>query len=134
MKMPKSPRFNVDVTKEIIQASASRDSSHCMIAEAVRAAYPGAQFVAVDIQTIRFTDRPKGLRFTYLTPRQAQVALVKFDQGQVTDPFRFQQRAGQVTKAGRNRVPRATTDSREASDHDNLRKARLVQGDRIRSV
>lgn len=93
----RAPRVLVAITEEIIAASKQRDSSHCMIAEAVKAAYPDARRVSVDLQTIRFSDPRKGLRFTYLTPRTAQVALVNYDQGKLPPPFAVQLRNGQVT-------------------------------------
>lgn len=103
-RTPKAPRVRVTVDAATIHESLSRDSSHCMIAEAVRAAYPAAASVAIDIQTIRFSDRKKGLRFTYLTPRIAQVPLIKFDQGIKPEPFEFTLRNGQVTRAGSSQV------------------------------
>lgn len=75
-----------------------------MIAEAVKAAYPGCSYVSVDLQTIRFSDLEKGVRYTYLTPRTAQVALVGWDVGVKPEPWRMQLRNGQVTKAGRTRI------------------------------
>jgi hypothetical protein len=71
-----------------------------MIAEAVKLAVPGARYVSVDLQTIRFTDPTGEKRYTYLTPRRAQVALVNFDQGRAPEPFKVQLRGGVVTKAG----------------------------------
>ena len=98
-RRPRSPKISVNVTEEIIKESTLRDSSHCMIAEAVRAAYPDAQRVSVDLQTIRLSDPKKGLRYTYLTPRTGQVALIRFDQGELPEPFTMQLRGGQVTTA-----------------------------------
>lgn len=99
-RTPRSPRFTIEVTDEIIADGVERNSSHCVVAEAVKASYPDAKRVSVDLQTIRFSDYTKGLRYTYLTPRAAQVALVQFDQGIKPEPFKFQLRTGQVTKAG----------------------------------
>src|SRR5688572_22178065 len=79
-RTPRAPRVIVNVTQEMIDRSMVKDSSHCMIAETVRAAVPSAQYVAVDIQTIRFSDPKRRLRYTYLTPRIAQVPIVQFDQ------------------------------------------------------
>src|SRR6266403_5193605 len=74
-----------------------QNSSHCMIAESIKAAYPRARFISVDISTIRFTDPDKGQRYTFLTPRRAQVALVQFDQGLKPTPFHLQLRKAHVT-------------------------------------
>lgn len=99
-RKPRAPQPRVQVTQEHITGSMQRDSSHCMIADAVRDAVPGAQRIAVDLQTIRFTDPKTNYRYTYLTPRTAQVALVKFDQGdEGIEPFAFSLRQGQVTLA-----------------------------------
>jgi hypothetical protein len=86
------------VDEETIDQSIKRDSSHCMIAEAVKAAFPDAQSVSVDVQTIRLSDPTKRLRYTYLTPRIAQVAIIKFDQGDKPEPFEVTLRNAQVTR------------------------------------
>lgn len=100
-----SPQVKVEVTAEIIAQATECDSEHCMIAEAVKAAFPGSTFVSVDLQTIRFSEPEKHLRYTYLTPRVAQIALVNFDQGRKPEPFTFQLRRGQVTRSG-GRTPK----------------------------
>lgn len=82
----------IKVSAEIIAEATKADSSHCMIADAVRAQVPGASYVSVDLQTIRFTDREKGVRYIYLTPMAAQQQLVRFDQGHEMKPFSFQLR------------------------------------------
>ncbi len=102
--LPKSPKLQLHITQEIIDAAQVRDSNHCMIAEAIKAARPEAKNISVDLATIRFTDPNKRVRFTYLTPRVAQVCLVNFDQARPAVPFSFQIRSGQVTRAGANRT------------------------------
>jgi hypothetical protein len=99
---PRAPRVPLVVTEEMIEDAIPRDSSHCVFAEAVKAAFPGALKVAVDLQTIRFTDPKRGLRYTYLTPRPVQIAIINFDQGVRPEPFDIQLRNGQVTAAGAN--------------------------------
>ena len=98
--------MTVHVTKEVIEQSEERDSSHCMIAEALRKALPEARNISVDLATIRFSDPEKRLRYIYLTPRQAQVALVLFDQGKHNDPFTIFLRGAQVVKMGDPKAPR----------------------------
>lgn len=98
--IPRSPRVTIDVTAEIIDSSVEKDSAHCMISEAVRLALPGVRAVSTDLQTIRFTDPVKGLRFAYLTPRKAQVALVNFDQGRKPEPFTIRLTKGSVHRSG----------------------------------
>lgn len=100
-RRPKAPQVTISVTDTMIEQAKPRDSQHCMIADALKAAYPTAQRISVDLATIRFTDPEKGLRYTYLTPRSVQSELVKFDLGKVTDPFQFRVRQGQVTRSGR---------------------------------
>lgn len=72
-----------------------------MIADAVEAVYAEKHGttpcrVAVDVQSIRLTDRKRGQRFVYLTPRVAQRALVQFDQGITPTEFTFRLQSGQV--------------------------------------
>lgn len=92
------PRPVIDVTEEIVAEATRGDSSHCMIADAIAAQIPGATRVAVDLQTIRWSNRDKGERYVYLTPPVAQDALVRFDQGQPVEPIMFRLRAAQVTR------------------------------------
>lgn len=119
-KLGRAPRVKVEVTRELIEQATKRSSSHCMFAEAVKVAVPNANFVSVDLQTIRWTDPVKGERYTYLTPRSAQVALVQFDQGITPEPFPFQLRGGQTTRSGKTKraAPKADTKGkRQQSAH-----------------
>ena len=100
-KLPTSPRLKVTVTDEIIETSKRRSSSHCMTAEAVRAAYPDASRVSVDMQTIRFTNPKRGLRFVYLTPPKVQHAIILFDKGETPMAFDFRLANGHVVLAGK---------------------------------
>jgi hypothetical protein len=98
---PLAPRVNVKVLKEYINTAIRGDSSHCMGALGVEAALPyKPQRLAVDLQTIRWTDPALGLRYVYLTPRVMQEALLEFDEGINPDEFTFTLRHGQVTRAG----------------------------------
>lgn len=105
---PHAPRVKLQITEELIEDAIPRDSPHCLWAEAVKAAVPDAKYISVDIQTIRFTDPRKGLRYTYLTPRIAQVALIQFDQGIRPTPHSVQLRNGQVTPSGGRNKSRQT--------------------------
>lgn len=98
-RLPRAPRVKLEITEELIEDAIPRDSSHCLWAESVKTAVPDATRISVDIQTIRFTDSKKGLRYTYLTPRTAQIALIQFDQGIRPEPHSVQLRGGQVTAA-----------------------------------
>lgn len=105
-------RVVIDVTPAMIERAEKKDSSHCMIADAVRAAIPEAKSVSVDLVTIRFTDPTKSQRYIYLTPLNAQQALVDFDQGRHTEPFKFVlakavQVAASGNQPGKKNPPRA---------------------------
>ncbi len=98
----RAPQIDVRVTEELIAGAVPRNSGHCMVADAVAAAHPGARHVSVDLQTIRLTDGD--YRYTYLTPRAAQLALIRFDQGQEgIEPFHVKLRRGAVSLSGPGR-------------------------------
>lgn len=114
-KLGRAPYMDVSITDEVIKDGVSRDSGHCMIAEAVRAVRPNAAYISVDLQTIRFSDMVKMERYTYLTPRNAQVALVKFDQGIMPEPYVFKLRSGHVTRAGKSKEQNEAAQKKSAS-------------------
>lgn len=97
--VPQTPKVDVYVDEKTINEAVVRNSSHCMIAEAVKKALPYARGVLVDLQSIRLTDADRGLRYTYLTPRGAQLALIAFDQGEKPKPFRMHLAKGSVRRA-----------------------------------
>jgi len=105
-KTPAAPRLEVDVRRNVINAAERRRSSTCMVSNAVKECWPDAKRISTDIQTIRLT--MDGVRCVYLTPRKVQSAIVKFDRGVHTAPFRFQLRNGQAT------TPRRTGKSSKA--------------------
>lgn len=81
-RVPTSTRsIDMHVTPEIIDRAVVRNSGHCLVADALKAAMPDATRVSVDLQTIRFTLPSTGRRFIYLTPESAQHLLIDFDQG-----------------------------------------------------
>lgn len=102
--MPVHPGISslrVPVTEEIISGACVADSSHCMIADAIRAAVPDARNISVDVQTIRFSLYDWDERIVYLTPRQGQEALLDFDAGETPDPFVMTLRTPMVTRMRR---------------------------------
>lgn len=103
----RSPRLNITVTQTEIDKSMKRDSSHCMIAEAIKRHVPDASFVSVDLATVRFTDMHAGVRYIYLTPRSAQLALLRFDAGEKPEPFGFRLQGASVLLTGSARKARA---------------------------
>src|SRR5260221_2046 len=132
MSSPRSPKVTIEITPDLIESSKERDSLRCMVAEAVKKASLGAAFVSVDLQTIRFSDRNKGYRYTYLTPRSAQIALIEFDQGTTPEPFSFQLRGGQVTFSGSRPGQKAQRDEEKDAGHGNQKKATAVKARLIR--
>jgi hypothetical protein len=98
---PKIGRVTVSVTAEHIEHAIPMDSSHCMIADAIKAAVPKAKAVSVDLASIRWTDPRAGKRYLYLTPPSVQAALIRFDNGQKPTPFRFTLRQpAQIANSG----------------------------------
>lgn len=79
----------VTVTRELIERATQRDSRHCMVAEAIKSAYPRLTNISVDLQTIRYTDPRMKKRYTCLTPPLAGNAIVEFDQGRTVEPFKL---------------------------------------------
>lgn len=60
--------------------------------------------MSVDLQSIRFSDPSRGLRYVYLTPRIAQEALILFDEGRPVPPFECRlARASQIVAMYRRR-------------------------------
>lgn len=110
-----APRVKLNVTQEIIDEAVQANSSHCVYAEAIKAAVPGAKRIAVDIQTMRFTLGDE--RLIYLTPRTAQEDIVNFDQGEKPPPRSLELRNGHVIPKG------------SGPGKDRQRKATLVAGE-----
>ena len=77
----------IPVTAEIIAEASKANSGHCMIADAIKKALPMMTAVTVDLQTIRFSDRVKGVRYIYLLPAFAQKQLLRFDYGVEVEPW-----------------------------------------------
>lgn len=91
--------MKIQVTADHIAEGITRDSNHCMFADAIREKVPTAKFIMVDLQTIRFTDGDT--RYTYLTPAVAQTALLKFDQGDRSiRPFTLTLQGAKTRKSG----------------------------------
>jgi hypothetical protein len=80
----------VNVSQNQIDEAVRADSSHCMIADALRTSYPSALYISVDTRTIRATDPINGMRMTWLTPIACARNIVRWDQGINPEPFRVQ--------------------------------------------
>jgi hypothetical protein len=105
----KAPVIRGKVTEEMILNAVRGNSGWCMVSVAVKAAAPWATHISSDLQTIRVTDPTKGLRYVYLTPRMAQNALIKFDQGKQPEPFDFALRGGSTHTSYKRAAPGSTT-------------------------
>ena len=93
----------INVTQDEIDTAIRNDSSHCMIADALRAQYPDATSISVDLRTIRMTDPIRKKRYTWLTPLTAARVLAQWDQGINPNPFRQQLSSpAQVRPSGRD--------------------------------
>jgi len=83
--------MKIHTTRKHIETAIERDSHHCMIADAVKSRNDDASYIAVDLQSIKFTSKKTGERFTFLTPPKAQMNIIRFDQGKKDiEPFNFE--------------------------------------------
>ena len=100
-------KATISVEQKHIDDAMERNSSHCATAEAIKEAIPDARFVSVDLQTIRWTDPKKGLRYCFLTPHVVQHnIIIPFDQGdrEGCKPITFRMKPAFVTKSGKKRT------------------------------
>jgi hypothetical protein len=82
--------MRIYVADEQIDTSCRRDSHHCMIADSVKVAIPEAQYILVDVQSIRYTIASQQIRYCHLTPLRVQRAIIAFDRGKKVEPFSFE--------------------------------------------
>jgi hypothetical protein len=94
-----SPRPTINVTQSDIDMAMPKESRHCMVALAIHRDVPSATHVLVDIQTIRWTDKAKGLRYTYMTPAKVIATMLAWDEAIKPAPFSFRLRGAQITTA-----------------------------------
>ncbi len=96
-------RLSIQVTEDIINTALPANSGHCMASDAVKLAAESRGWkigkVLTDLQTIRFTDLKKKIRYICFTPRTVQVALLAFDQGQKPEPFSFRLQPVQILQS-----------------------------------
>ncbi len=119
-----SPTIRCSVSAERIADSCRRSSSHCMIAEALRETL-GAEWIGktiiVDLYYAALTHRGRNLRYSYLLPRAAQLALIDFDRGVVPAPFSFELR--QASKITRTKSKRKSVGSKNKAAYARQRYA-----------
>jgi hypothetical protein len=99
-------KAQITVLRRHIDDAMLANSSHCAIAMAIQEAVPHARFIAVDLQTIRWTDPGKGVRYCFLTPAVAQhQVIIPFDQGRRDEckETTFRMKPAFVTRSGRRR-------------------------------
>lgn len=89
-------QLKVRVTSGNISYAKKGDSRRCMIANALQQVIPNAKYIIVDAQSIRYTDPKTHMRHVYLTPANAQRALIAFDKGATVKPFQFAASTGYV--------------------------------------
>jgi hypothetical protein len=75
-------QIKIEVTEADFLRAVPRNSGHCAISDAIRRQVPDATAITTDLQSIRWTNRKKGERYIYFTPRTGQLALINFDQGE----------------------------------------------------
>ena len=100
----KNGRTHIPVTQEHIDSALAKSSSHCVIAESIRAACPSAKHIAVDLATIRWTTA-NGVRLVFLTPHLAREVIVHTDQAErdLIRPFVLRMKPAIVCHAGKKR-------------------------------
>ena len=122
MREGAAPRLRFPVTAEMIEKSKPNDSGHCMVALGLKAAIPHAAWVTADLATIRFTDIRTGMRYIYLTPASAQVALLDFDDGVLPEPFDVTASAAQIVE------PKKVREARTKASPGKRQKATVSRG------
>jgi hypothetical protein len=112
-----SGRATISVEQKHIDESLKASSSHCAIAEAIRDAIPWATYISIDLQSCRWTDSKRGIRYFFLTPHIAQELVINFDQGNLDKlvPVTFSMRPCTITTAGA-RYARHTPDNEQLTD------------------
>jgi hypothetical protein len=73
--------LEIEITEENYKRAITENSGGCLVADAIKEAYPRFTNVKVDVATVRVTDPEKGERYTYLTPPSVGQTLLFFDQG-----------------------------------------------------
>jgi hypothetical protein len=101
-------RAEISVEQPHLDAALRANSSHCAIAMAIKEQVPDARHIAVDLQTIRWSNPKRGVRYVFLTPHIAQTdVIIPFDQGEECKPVSFKMRPAFISRIGakRNQTP-----------------------------
>lgn len=119
--------MKIQVEREHIANGIEKDSHCCMIADAVKAAVPDAQYILVDLQSIRFSRKALKRRYTYLTPPIAQQNLLRFDHGDKTiKPFAFSLNAPRTRGMGWKAQGNRTEPNRKGKRYRKTGKKRPI--------
>jgi hypothetical protein len=100
-------KATISILQRHIDEAIEKNSSHCATAEAIKEQVPEARFISVDLQTVRWTDAIKKVRFVFLTPHAIQSGvIVPFDQGEREKcrPVTVTMRPCTVIKSGKKRT------------------------------
>jgi hypothetical protein len=76
-----SPVLQPTISEENYKRAITASGGGCLVADAIKDQYPQFTHVAVDVATIRVTDKERGERYIYLTPASVGEMLLGFDQG-----------------------------------------------------
>ena len=132
--------LTIEITKEAWEEASRSKSGGCLIAEAIEAQYKQLVNVKVNVALIRATDTRSGLRYSWTTPRAAQMILLHFDQGWSHPGFyRIQTRrpahiAEPVLQKGRAEARASRLAELEARDPETLTAAERSGLTRLRAT
>lgn len=118
-KRARSPRLVIDVTPKRWERAKQSHSGACLLADAIRDAYPHLSAISVNAMLISATDKAAGERYTYLTPPQGIDLLLAFDQGW------SQPETHRVTCNGAVKVTRIRASNKAQTEHKRARTAEL---------
>ena len=79
--------FMIEVTQSDLDSSMRQHARQDMVCTAIERTLSGANHIAVDLQTIRFTQGRE--RLVYRTPAEIRDYIVAFDIGDGVEPFSF---------------------------------------------
>jgi hypothetical protein len=115
-----SPTLQLAITPKQYEQAKQSHSGACLVADAIREQYPNLTTVSVDMATIRASDRERGERYIYLTPPEAQQALLFFDQG-------WPNPVNKITVRGAVKVIPITASPKEVAKRQQIRRKRLAE-------
>jgi hypothetical protein len=115
-KLHRVPRLDFMVLERHMDEAQKNHSVKCMVAEALKEAYPHFSNVKVDIHYMRFTDAEREERYIVPTPVPVGVVLYKWDEGVRLPEFRVYTRGGGQTARLRKQRPPMTPEDKARLD------------------